>query len=285
MVIATRRVKFKRGQSQLLLRRLLIFFVKLTGLSAVLAFAWGLYSYILTSPYFFVMRIDYAGLERLDRDEFDEFLNIPPKTNIFTIDLDSIRKKAESHPWVRSAEVTRQLPDVLEIRVEEHDPVAIVEYEGELFYVNNYGEVFKKVRPGENMDLPVLTISFKGKSSREEYEKNIKGAVEFLKKFSGINPSLYSHISEINFDSNGLYNIFFSGVRMQVVFHSENIEKELAQFNELLSWSDAKSVIPVYVYFAKKSRAIVKFRKNPNITAYNLKSIMYADKKAGDKNG
>jgi cell division protein FtsQ len=64
----------------------------------------------------------------------------------FTIDLARARNGLESLPWVRKADVRRQWPDRLEVRLEEHEPLArwgtmgLVNVQGEVFQAN-YGGI------------------------------------------------------------------------------------------------------------------------------------------------
>lgn len=261
MVLTAGTIKFKKKQRLMRLRKILIIGVKVSILGAIALFMWGLYTYILTSPYFYINRMEISGLQHLDRDGLDDFINIPPETNIFTVSVDEIRKKVESHPWVKNAAVSKQLPDVIEIRIEEYDPVAMVEYDSGLYYVDREGKVFKKIDSSEKIDFPLISVSQKEKMSKKEFENNIIETVKFLNRFSKLDKKLYADISEINFDRNGLLNVFLSELKMQIVFHPGNIEKEIQNFVGLLKWSGEKSVVPVYVYFTVRDRAVAKFRK------------------------
>ena len=76
--------------------------------------------------------------------------------NFFTVDLDDVRASFEKLPWVRKVYVRRQWPDRLEVRIEEHKPVARWgEGRGEL--VNSYGEVFATSLPEQEAGaMPLL---------------------------------------------------------------------------------------------------------------------------------
>ncbi|MCZ4304998.1 cell division protein FtsQ/DivIB [Zoogloeaceae bacterium G21618-S1] len=66
------------------------------------------------------------------------------KGNFFTVDLVSVREAFEKLPWVRRAQVRRHWPDMLEVRLEEHQAVAYwtVNDSGETRLVNRQGEIF-----------------------------------------------------------------------------------------------------------------------------------------------
>lgn len=64
--------------------------------------------------------------------------------NFFSVDLEQVRSTFEKLPWVRRAEVRRRWPDVLELRLEEHQAAAYwtVSESGDSQLVNRQGEVF-----------------------------------------------------------------------------------------------------------------------------------------------
>ena len=70
--------------------------------------------------------------------------------NFFTLDLARARKAFEALAWVRKADLRRHWPDRLEVRLEEHVPLARW---GALGLVNTQGEVFSAIYEGE---LPVF---------------------------------------------------------------------------------------------------------------------------------
>ncbi|MCB1958307.1 MAG: cell division protein FtsQ/DivIB [Rhodocyclaceae bacterium] len=76
--------------------------------------------------------------------------------NFFTVDLERVRETFEKLPWVRKAEVRRQWPDTLELRLEEHVAVAYwsPDGSGETRLVNRQGEVFIAA---SNASMPKLS--------------------------------------------------------------------------------------------------------------------------------
>jgi len=72
------------------------------------------------------------------------------KGTFFTIDLARTRRGFEALPWVRKADVRRHWPDRLEVRIEEHEPLARW---GTLALVNVQGEIFEAPYQGK---LPVF---------------------------------------------------------------------------------------------------------------------------------
>jgi cell division protein FtsQ len=78
--------------------------------------------------------------------------------NFFTLDLAAGRRAFESVPWVRRAVVNRVWPNRLQVRLEEHRPVALWTDEGAVEkLVNSFGEVFEaNLGDVEDDGLPTL---------------------------------------------------------------------------------------------------------------------------------
>jgi cell division protein FtsQ len=75
----------------------------------------------------------------------------------FTVDLTQARETFEALPWVRHAVVRRELPNRLNVVLEEHRAVAYWGAERESRLLNSFGEVFEaNVGEVESDDLPRL---------------------------------------------------------------------------------------------------------------------------------
>jgi cell division protein FtsQ len=83
-------------------------------------------------------------LREVRRSELQRALAGRLRGNFFSVNLDAVRQSLEELPWVRRAEVRRQWPSRIEVRIEEHVPVAFWgQATGQL--LNSYGEVFAAV--------------------------------------------------------------------------------------------------------------------------------------------
>lgn len=75
--------------------------------------------------------------------------------NIFSVNLSIVQKRLLAHPWIEEADISRELPSGIKIRIKEHEAVAIVDF-GRRFLINNKGEIFKEWSPGDPGVLPVI---------------------------------------------------------------------------------------------------------------------------------
>ena len=121
--------------------------------------------------------------------------------NIFSVEVDQVRKQVERLPWVRRAHAQRVIPDAVVLEVEEHRPVAMINLAG-LYYLNQAGDVFKRIAPGETVDFPMVTGI-----SRELFHKHpercrgpIIEALALMKQIGQI-PCLSAHkVAEVHWD-------------------------------------------------------------------------------------
>lgn len=99
------------------------------------------------------VQIDGA-LHFLDRNELEEAVYRFVETSLVALDLAQLKQELEAKPWVNRADVRRQWPDRLIIRIEEE--VAIARWgEGQL--LNQQGRVFQPPDIAEQMQLPYLS--------------------------------------------------------------------------------------------------------------------------------
>jgi len=98
--------------------------------------------FVAESPSFPLKTIVVEGeLRHVARSDIVSALQGRVTGTFFNVDLESIRARFESVPWIRRADVRRGWPDRLEVRIEEH--VALARWQGrEPRLVNTHGELF-----------------------------------------------------------------------------------------------------------------------------------------------
>ncbi len=187
------------------LRRSLMGSVWIAGLSIIgVGLGVGAYQlacFLNTSPAFSVRQVQVRGNHRTNMDELLHAVGIQKGTNVFSLNLTQIRKSLLELPWIKQAISTRVVPDKIVIEVEEYDPVALINL-GAIYYVSARGEVFKRVQPGEMVDLPVLTGL-----SRDEFNQDPVGVrmqvmayLRMLEKMRSLSCLGQYSVAEINLD-------------------------------------------------------------------------------------
>lgn len=85
------------------------------------------YDAVTQSSYFEARAIMVEGNQRLSKDTILKQAGLKLHDNTLFVNLNTLRYRLIAHPWVAAAEIERQLPDVIHIRVKERVPIAIVE--------------------------------------------------------------------------------------------------------------------------------------------------------------
>ena len=127
-------------------------------LAAAAALLASLAIWVVRVPSLPINQVIFAGeMAHTRRQEIEQVLPATLRGNFFSINLEMVRATLEQLPWIRKVEVRRVWPSRLEVKVEEHKPVARWgEGRGEL--VNSYGEVFAAL-PGEK-ELQAMPLLF-----------------------------------------------------------------------------------------------------------------------------
>ena len=87
-------------------------------------------------------------------------------------------------------EVTRRFPDRVSVEVAEHVPAALAVL-GDLYVLDEEGEPFKRVTPGDGLDLPLVTGL-----DREAYvtdpaaaRERLRAALEVARAYDALSPA------------------------------------------------------------------------------------------------
>ncbi len=81
------------------------------------------------------------GRENTPLKDLRAVVNLELDQPILDINPQGLRERIEALPWVATASVERQLPDILHIRLNEHRPIAMWQHDGTFSLINKEGEV------------------------------------------------------------------------------------------------------------------------------------------------
>ncbi|MEJ2167786.1 MAG: FtsQ-type POTRA domain-containing protein [Desulfobacterales bacterium] len=106
--------------------------------------------------YFALRQMNIEGTQRLTPEDVARQARIRMGDNILAVNLSLVRKRLLAHPWIAEAEVRREIPSRLIVRVKEHNALALVDF-GQKFLINHQGQIFKAWEPSDPADLPVIS--------------------------------------------------------------------------------------------------------------------------------
>ena len=204
------------------------------GLLALLAsLAWivlQLDGWAASSPRLALRTVRVQGLHRATENELLRMAGVAPGMNLWSLDPAAVAQAMGAHPWVRTVEVSRNLPDTLQLRVEERVPVALASL-GELYVVDADGAPFKRVSSAETLDLPLLTGL-----TREAAEKDPAGTAARLREALTVAEAYQRaferpRLSEVQLGEAGFALIAADGVR--VVLGRDDLEGQLRRLQRV----------------------------------------------------
>jgi cell division protein FtsQ len=204
----------------------------LVGLSVGLVVG---YHQLLTCSWFCIKDINHIeieGTKRLSRGVVLQQAKLAAGANLLAIRPGQVERSLITHPWIAKAEVSRKWPNNLHLRIQERDPVALVQIGEELLYVDQQGMLFKPLSPGDPHNFPVITglgpEQFRHpEGSQPEVVTQAFHLLEILKKTQP--PLNLENISEVHVDLERGFTLYANGfgVPMDLGFtdHMEKLEK------------------------------------------------------------
>ena len=102
-----------------------------------------------------VTTINITGCNHTDRNALIQTSGIKKGDNILSMDLKDKSRMLEKNPLIYKAVVKRQLPNTIEIQIEERKPVAVIKLD-DFYLLDTHGEIFNKIERHEK-NLPLLT--------------------------------------------------------------------------------------------------------------------------------
>lgn len=105
---------------------------------------------------FEITRITARGLSKTEEDDLLSAVGPIVGSSILHFDPDRARARVEELGWVRTAAVSRLLPNTVHVSVRERAPAAVWQLSGNLHLIDNQGAVIREVSAYEYSDLPLI---------------------------------------------------------------------------------------------------------------------------------
>jgi len=160
----------------------------ITAVAAVTAFFILVHDFLIQCDYFRAGMLTIEGTRRLTKEQVARQARVHIGVNILAVNLSLVRKRLLAHPWIAGAEVSREIPSGLSIRIKEHSPLAVVDV-GQKFLINHRGKIFKVWEASDPVNLPVvsglnasdLTVYGQSDPSTPENTDSFKAVMQVLR--------------------------------------------------------------------------------------------------------
>ncbi len=190
-------------------------------------------------PFFQVSAITYSGNETISNERLREASGIIlHQTSLLGLDRAKVEAGLITVPWVARAEINKNWPSTVEISIVENVPVALLHRGGadgdQLQYIDKKGQPFLAVKPGTDIDFPVITGLAEIREP-EVQKKAFADSLIFLDKINGNNPQLPAQsVSEIHLNQDGAMVVYLVEYPFPIFFGNGNIGKKFYRLVQVL---------------------------------------------------
>ncbi|MFY2560825.1 cell division protein FtsQ/DivIB [Corallococcus terminator] len=231
--------------------------VKVVALTLVTGLlVWGgveLRRWALVSPRFELAAVSFTGLQRASRVELLRLAALTKGQNLWALEVGALERAMLQHPWVKKVEVTRRFPNRVSVEVSEHVPEALAVM-GELYVLDEEGEPFKRVTPGDGLDLPLVTGV-----DREGYvtdpavaRQRFQAALEVARAYAKESPGKPERLSEVRMDGRDVTLVAASG--QEVRLGEGNSEVKLQRMGRVRRELGARGLAAEIIHLDNRAR-------------------------------
>jgi len=234
----------KRGANESIGARLrsLLTYVPLAlriGVVAIIALiAFVGYRAAASASFFQVKTIETRGASRASVDDIKNLVRRDVSaTGVWQADLQGLSNHLERLPWVRTAVVTRVLPDGIRVRITEREPKAVVRTTaGRFIWVDDDAVYLGEMSPTDQMPAFFLRGWNEDNSNAAQAENRdrVKKFLELQRDWSG--QGISERVSEVNL-------LDLRDVRVQLAGDDSQIEVRLGSQDQSARLSKALSVL------------------------------------------
>ncbi len=173
------------------LRRYLI----LLKVILIAAFAVYAFYYFSQSSFFALKQIEVRGQKHLSPGEVSKESGLSDGMNIFQLNLDQAKKRLLTDPWIAGVELRRQLPNTVEIDVQERQPRALL-LEGQRWLVLDQNGVCIDIPSSLLLySLPIIT-GFVPRAA--DPGRQVSANPALLAVLAAMDPSVEDFFSEVD---------------------------------------------------------------------------------------
>lgn len=167
-----------------------------------------------------VEQIQITGLKNMD-DQTVYAIALDQRSRAMPlVNLEDVRQQLLQYGWIKDAHVSRRLPDMLLIHIDERTPAAVWQDDGRLMLIDTAGVLLSDVSPQAMPDLPLI-IGPDANTQEPAYQALLEAA-----------PALRPRVRAATWVGNRRWNLTFdSGETLELP--EENAPAALVKFAEM----------------------------------------------------
>ena len=179
-----------------------------------------------------VQHVVVSGARLLPATDVYGWAGVPMKKSLFGTNLFDIYGKVAAQPFVKTASVSRQLPDAVHIHIEEREPIASLNI-GQMYFIDEDGVLLPHLHTVVNLDVPVIN----GIGAIDQVHvgevvvsNEVFQAIEILKTARVVDTAIYRLISEVNMNNGGDITLYSVDSGVPIILGRGEIGRKLVTF-------------------------------------------------------
>ena len=216
---------------------------------------WAGYARAMASERLKVGRVEIRGSHFLAEQEVRDLLGSAVGDNILGLDIEALKARLRSSPWVADAAIARALPDTLRVEIRERAPLALAEAD-QLELMDEDGTLIEPYGPRTSaFDLPIVR-GLKG-ASPEVARDRAQRAGGLLRDLG----ELSAEISEVDVEDEADLRVVLRGDGELLRMGGPPYRKKLQTYLELRP--DLQRRCPAAEYFDLRFRNRIFVKEQP----------------------
>lgn len=232
-----------------------------------------------------------SGNDRLSSDTLIKAVRELAGPSLISADLYNIRRELQALPLVKSAQITRVLPDTLRVKIEERVPVALAKQrDNSLVWVSDDAVALGDLDRFHDGAIPPILSGLLSDSGSDfeqaENERRIALCRQIIRDLDSETPKLSSLIDEINLNTPKDAVLQLSDSRIQVHAGEKNFRQHLKLALDVLDAARRKDAAALSAYRVPDLQGLID--NASRITYFNVLrperiSVGFAAAKADDE--
>ncbi len=175
--------------------------------------------------------VTVVGLNIVPASDIVSLAGITKGQKLFAVDLATVRRNVQQHPYVRYASVERDAPDRIIITIDEREPVAAVMAD-KMVYLDSEATVLPAVRSDQVFDLPVITGGVPASAPGKRIASQaVREALDLLVMARKCGEETYRRISEIHVEDQREMLVYTAEYGIPVIMGHGDIAEKLVKLD------------------------------------------------------
>ena len=215
------------------------------------------YSSLADSDFFLMAHIRVERNTMMSEAEVVALSQLQVGTNLFANDITAAKERLAQHPMVKKVLLHREPPETLVIRIEERQPVGLLNTPDGLMGLDESGKIFL-LSPAAQVDLPILT----GVDLQRDKDGSWASALaKFVTEMQIRTPAFWREISEICTDNPHSATVYLVADDLALRMRLENPEKQVRNFRAYTQASSGLGTDLAYIDLRYRDQVIVGRRQ------------------------